>query len=143
MSEKRRVVMNLLQQDVYVRDFVSPFDEKRDYLQDDYVSMDLTVRSAPDAASVDVFSKQPYPITPEYVNSYADGTNYRLDVSQAVSRPAPGVNLGDVAAMQDLMKLSPDQLRGVVERLVSLIRVSPGASSVVVGDENKDGGDNG
>lgn len=106
--EKFQVPMNLIEQKVFAH-YVSPAspEEHKDYLQKEYVSQDEVVVS--DGIKIKN-TVQEYPITPESVNSYADGTNYRNDLSAAVSRGASGRNLGDVAAIQDLLTKNPQQV---------------------------------
>lgn len=136
MSNCKKLRMNLLQQDVYVRDVVQPFDEKKDHLIGTYISQDEVVRKNGVFVERTV---QPYPITPDSVQSFADGTNYRLDVSRAVSSPAPGTNLGDVAAMQELLRLSPDELRARMDVLREIIASSKKPVEQTVMEESSNG----
>lgn len=135
---KTRVPMNLIQQNVYVRD-VSPFyDEKKDFLIDSYVSQDEVVKS--DGLKVER-TVQDYPITPDSVNSYADGTNYRNDISAAVARSAPGRNIGDVAALQELLTKSPSEVSAFFASALEKINASKVASDVEkVNNEVSDNG---
>lgn len=103
----RKLKTNLLEQEIRVRDVLPARDEKNDYHVDAFVSLDV-IPDNETRSMVERVTVNPYPITGEYVNSFADSTNYRLDVAQAVSRPA-GHNLGDVSAMQELLSLSKEE----------------------------------
>lgn len=97
MSEKcKRVVSRLLSQDCYVRYKEPVLDARRDYSQTDYVTQDEVVEV--DGIKV-VRRVEPYPITPEYVNSFASACDYKSDPlnNLGVSR----LGLGDITALQD------------------------------------------
>lgn len=130
---KDRVKMNLIQQDVFVRAVAPVVVNKDDYLIGSYESLDEVVD---DFGIRLVHTRQEYPITPDSVNSYADGTNYRLDSSAAVSRPAPGRNLGDVATLQELFEKSPQDIAAFFASALEKINAS---KNVVKSDDN--GGD--
>lgn len=115
---KERVKMNLIEQNVFVRVETPKLDLKDDCLIESYVSQDEVVENNSVVVKRTV---QDYPITPDSVNSYADGTNYRLDVNSAVSRSAPGKNIGDVAALQDFLSKSPEEISSIFSELKSKI----------------------
>lgn len=46
-----------------------------------------------------------YPITPEYVASFADSADYRKDPLNAISNSFPRHNLGDVSSIQHILSL--------------------------------------
>lgn len=106
--EKKRVPMNLLQQNVFVLKTVSGSSENKSYLQETYVSQDEILES--DGISIRR-TVQEYPHTPESVNSYLGSVDYKNDIAAAVSSPAPGRNIGDVAALQELFTRSPEEIR--------------------------------
>ncbi len=64
-----------------------------------------------------------YPITKEYVNSFADSADYRVDPLSKV-RPNGGKNLGDIVDLQNMTAMDMqaartayDNLKAVFERL--------------------------
>lgn len=119
MSQCAQVPMHVIKQNVYARVQVPMFDEKKDFLQDTYVSQDEVI--VPGGVEVRR-TVQPYEITPETVNSFSDGTNYRNDLAAAVSRPAPGQNIGDVSALTELLTKSPEEIRSILSRFSDMIK---------------------
>lgn len=103
MSESRcrKVRMNLIQQNVYVRDVV-PHAPKSSSVPDSYVSCD---RVQEGTGFYDKFTVQPYPYTKEYVKSFAASADYRNSIEDAVRSTPPGRNLGDLTEQQDLAEL--------------------------------------
>lgn len=136
---KRKVKMNLIDQVVYICPFLSPYDEKNDYLISSYSSQDEVLT---DSGIEIKRSVQDYPITPESVNSYADGTNYRNDINAAVSRSAPGGNLGDVASIQALLSSCPEDVLSMLKSFSEKIS-SNSVKSDVKSDDFVEGGNNG
>lgn len=112
-----KVRMNLIQQDVYVRDACLGKDLKNDYHIDSYVTQDEVIENGNVVTKTRI---EPYPITAESVNSFADGTNYRLDLERAASMKPTSPNLGDVSAMKQLLSMSPDELNALRSRLATL-----------------------
>lgn len=98
MKKCTKVVSNLLQQNVYVRDVLPIFDEKKDYRQDTYPELETV--DLPNGYFEKVVEK-PYPHTPESVASYADSCDYRLNLDAAMAAP-PKANLGDVRIYQGM-----------------------------------------
>lgn len=123
MAENRKLRSNLLEQDVYVRDTRPTYVDHNNYLVDEYLTMDV-VPDSEQRSMKERYSVEKYPVTPESVNSYADGTNYRLDVAQAVSNPAPGKNFGDVAAMRDILSLPREELLSRLDSIRQLVESS-------------------
>lgn len=103
----RRVRSSLLQQNVFIRDAVPVKVDKRDFLIRSYVTQDEFLEGS---SVVTKTREEPYPITPESVNSFSDGTNYRMDIQRAVSSSPLGRNLCDVASMQNLLSMSNEEL---------------------------------
>lgn len=44
-----------------------------------------------------------YPITADYVNSFADAANYKKDISSALNAPKK-TNLGDISSVQEILQ---------------------------------------
>lgn len=127
---KSKVPMNLIQQDVFVKVACVGNVDKNDYLVDSYVSQDELVK---DNGTEIVDSVHDYPHTPEALNSYADGTNYKNDLVGAISRGPRGKNLGDVSALQEVLCKSPDEIatffRDAAEKIAAAAK--PVSSEVV------------
>lgn len=112
-NKTRRLECNLIKQNVYVRDFVAPYD----------VPVEL-VSQYPELKREDTqfgFEEKvvvsDYPITPETVNSYAETADYRNNLQEALNSPSRGKGLGDIRDLQDLQNLDTSVIR---ERLASL-----------------------
>lgn len=100
----RPLKSQLLQQNVYLRDTVPAVDLKRgnkiteyyDVFEEDVIDKDgFPVHR-------EVMKKVPYPHTPESVQSFESSTDYKIDPSNA--RRSGGVNLGDISAVQSLLR---------------------------------------
>lgn len=144
MSEKavkQKVRFNLIAQDVYILPACGACEDKKDYLDKEYISQDEVT----EGNSVVVKSTiQEYPITPESVNSFADGTNYRLDPAGAIARGGPaGRNIGDVAALQELLSKSPEEASKLLAKWSEMIAAAkapaPAAAPVPVDGGATDG----
>lgn len=97
MIERKKVHSNLIQQDCYVNYVVAPYDEKKDYHVDKYVALDFVQEAS---GLREIFHEEPYPITPEYVKSFVDSCDYKLNPFEP--RPPVGKNFGDVREIQSL-----------------------------------------
>lgn len=111
----KKVVSNLLQQDVYVRDLryskpLSPHSSSRSYLAE--------VIEFKDNSEVHSLKEVDYPITPEYVNSFADSVDYRIDPLNCPQQPR-GKNLGDITGTQELLGLDSSVLQSKITELRS------------------------
>lgn len=100
----RSLKSQLLQQNVFLRDTVPAHDLKKGNECKDYYDVfeeDVIDR---DGFPVhrEVLKKVPYPHTPESVQSFESSTDYKIDPSNA--RRVGGVNLGDISAVQSLLR---------------------------------------
>lgn len=112
-----RLQSNLLQQNCFVRDVVRlDTDCSLCDQPSTYVSLDEVVSS--DGVKL-VETSNPYPITPDYVNSFAEGSEYRLDPLNALNNSVKRRNLGDVRGIQDISNMDNDQLVSLFEQLKS------------------------
>lgn len=118
LGETKRIQTNLLEQNCYVRDFVSPFDEKNDYQNKTFVSLDEKIV---DDGVKEVYTQNDYPITPESVNSYSDSVDYKVDPLAAVNLPAAGKNIGDVSMYQKILEMNPIERRAFLDSLNAAI----------------------
>lgn len=64
-----------------------------------------------------------YPITPDYVKSFLEGSDYHYDVSGAIANSIPRVNLGDITAMQDVVGMDTYQAASVVKTASEAVSV--------------------
>lgn len=101
-SKSKPVVTNLLRQNCYVRDAVRCDDLKTVCSESSYESLDEVVSS--DGLKIR-YSSVPYHITPEYVNSFADSSDYRKDPANAIATAPKRVNLGDITPFNDVASM--------------------------------------
>lgn len=106
MSKTKQVFSNVLKQNVYVRDCVDAFDLRFGNPCCKYYSLDDVVEKD---GIKQVVTEQDYPVTPESVNSYRDGCDYRLDPLGAIARGEKRQNLGDVRQMQEVMRMDAEE----------------------------------
>ena len=103
-NERRPLKSQLLHQNVFLRDTVPAYDLKRgnglkeyyDVFEEDVIDKDGS------PVHREVMKKVPYPHTPESVQSFESSTDYKTDSSNA--RRSSGVNLGDISAVQSLLR---------------------------------------
>lgn len=62
-----------------------------------------------------------YPITPEYVKSFADSCNYKNDPLANLNLPSSRPPLGDITGLQNILQKDNSQILADVERLRALI----------------------
>lgn len=62
-------------------------------------------------------SSNPYQITPQYVNSFVESSDYRRDPISAVNNGVKKKNLGDITQFQDLSSLDTAQLGSLIGQL--------------------------
>lgn len=131
-SRCRRVNSHLLQQNCFIRDCVSscssePLEKCSSYLSIDEVSTPKGVELRE--------TVNPYPITPQYVNSFADSSDYRRDPVSAINNASKRINLGDITQIQDVASMDSSQARSLYEQLSK--RFAAAASDKSKVDENK------
>lgn len=96
-----KVHSNLLKQDCYLRYYVP--DEVDVVHSTPKKFVNLTEVPDEDGLKV-VATEENYPITPEYVSSFAASTDYRLDPQSNINRAGVRSNLGDVRTYQEASK---------------------------------------
>lgn len=102
MNNSKRIQSNLLQQNCFVRD-VSLSRDLRSVTSDiDFLSQD-EVTTSHGVSLVDKVKK--YPITPQYVNSFVDSSDYRRDPVSAISNGVKKSNLGDLTEIQSVLSM--------------------------------------
>lgn len=137
-TERRPLKSQLLQQNVYLRDTVPAYDLKRgnepkeyyDVFEEDVIDKDgFPVHR-------EVMKKVPYPHTPESVQSFESSTDYKIDPSNA--RRSGGVNLGDISAVQSLLRSdSAAQNPDYQELLKKIVAYSESRKKVEEKDSNE------
>lgn len=96
---QKKLSSNLLKQNCYIRDCVEEKVVTTDYSDKTYTSVDEVVTSN----GVKLVENQvPYHITPQYVNSFVDSSDYRRDPVNAVINAPRRQNLGDITGIQDI-----------------------------------------
>lgn len=63
-----------------------------------------------------------YPITPDYVKSFANSTDYRNDIESALNSPAPGANLGDMTDLQAIACMDMSAVKELQEKLSARVK---------------------
>lgn len=58
-----------------------------------------------------------YPITPEYVDSFAESADYKSDVAGAIAKGSSRPNLGDISSMQKVLSMDTEQARALYTQL--------------------------
>lgn len=111
-----RVQSNLIQQNCFVRDCSQKTDLQSVVTDKKFYSLDE--KPSDNGFSYEL-NEYPYPITPQYVNSFIDSSDYRKDPANAISNGSKHVNLGDIRSIQDLSKLDTSVQRSLYESLKS------------------------
>lgn len=96
---QKKLSSNLLKQNCYIRSTVDECDKCTDYSEKSFVTIDEVVTS--NGVHI-VENSIPYPITPQYVNSFVDSSDYRRDPVNAVLNAPRRQNLGDITGIQDI-----------------------------------------
>ena len=96
---QRKIPTNVLKQNCFIRDCVEEAESVTDYSDKTYTSVDEVVTSN----GIKLVENQvPYHITPQYVNSFVDSSDYRRDPVNAVVNAPRRQNLGDISGIQDI-----------------------------------------
>lgn len=109
-----RVQSNLLQQNCFVRDVTNKAGLVNNSCPDSYLSLDEVVTSK----GVEIKeSVNDYPITPQYVSSFLDSSDYRKDPFSAISNGVNKQNLGDISDVQKVVSMDTEQARALYNQL--------------------------
>lgn len=114
MSANKRIRSNLLQQNCFVRDISAAVDLAAPFEDSTFVSLDEKVTESGLEFS---YNEYPYHITPQYVNSFAEGADYHRDPLSAISSSAPRVNLNDIRNLQDVSSMDTEQSLALFKQL--------------------------
>lgn len=123
MKGCKKVYSNLLAQNVYVRDCCLNLDKPLDVPEPTYISLDEVITDK----GVEIVEKvEEYPITPEYVDSFVAGSDYRNNLAEAVvqsaNRAGSQTNLGDIRSVQDVLAKNPDVVNALYSQLLAKFR---------------------
>lgn len=109
-----RVRSNLLQQNCFVRDSRLGKDLCCSSSPDSFLSIDEIVTSKGVELKESVNS---YPITPQYVDSFVESSDYRKDPFSAISSGVERQNLGDITDVQKVISMDSEQARALYAKL--------------------------
>lgn len=140
MSKNVPIKSNLLQQNCFLRDCSPALDiSGKNSLSDgvSYESVDLVTES--DGIRVRK-TLVPYPITPDYVDSFVDSSDYRKDPAAAVLNSVKKPNLGDITSFQDVSSMDTASAQALYKQLQARFSSVSVAAPVASSDYN--GGDN-
>lgn len=115
-----RVQSNLLQQNCFVRDVTKKDDVKGDSI-DSFLSLNEVVTDKGVELKTTV---EPYHITPQYVSSFADSSDYRKDPISAINNGVKRTNLGDITDIQRVSAMDASSARALYEQLKARFSVS-------------------
>lgn len=112
---KRPVPTSLLQQNCYLLDAtVSSSVSASTAAKKTYTSLDEVT----DVTGVKlVQTENDYPITPEYVDSFSESSDYRNDVVGAISSAPKRRNLGDITEFQNVASMDMESARALYKQL--------------------------
>lgn len=119
MIEKcKRVQSNLLKQNCFLHDVCLPTDVRTVYKQEEYAVLES---KTVDNGVKEEISFRPYPITSEYVSSFASSCDVSRDIGCLSSNMKEGrTNLGDIRETQKFSKMDLSQIRALIEHLQSV-----------------------
>lgn len=130
-----RIQSNLLQQNCFVRDVTRVGGLVTSSSPDTFLSLDEVVTSK--GISL-VESENPYPITPQYVKSFASSADYRKDPFAAIASSSPRTNLGDISSIQEVSSMDMEQARSLYSQLQSVFLSNPDSKPDSKPDSNSD-----
>lgn len=106
------IATNLIRQNCFVRESVRSdcsVTQPSSFLSCDEVVEDDGVKVK--------FTEHDYPITPEYVDSFVDSSDYRNDPIGSIAAGQNRRNLGDVSQMQSVGQMDMSQARELYNKL--------------------------
>ncbi|UPW41620.1 hypothetical protein [Peromfec virus RodF8_38] len=131
-----RVQSNLIQQNCYIRDCSPAVSVQSPRSGSTFTTLD----EVSDEKGIHFEESQvPYPITPQYVNSFVDSSDYRKDPAQAISNGSNRHNLGDVSAIQHIMSMSDGDVRALYEQLKTRFSKLPAKTKTGDSEVNNNG----
>lgn len=70
-----------------------------------------------------------YPITPEYVKSFAQSADYHNDPAAAMAMPPRGKNLGDITGLQEVLSKDMESARALYGQLKQVFETAQTAQT--------------
>lgn len=120
-----RVQSNLLQQNCFVRDVTTKSALSLSSSFDSFVSLDEVITSK----GVELKkTENPYPITPQYVQSFVASSDYRNDPLGSSLRPSSS-NLGDITDVQKILSMDSSSVSSLYNDLKSKFESKPDSKS--------------
>ena len=105
--------------------------------QDKYYELVEVIQ--PDGSRKEKLVKQDYPITAEYVKSFEQSADYKLDVDGAIAAGHSGKNLGDVTALQELYAMDSAAVEEYAKRLNQAAEVLKAAKAKAAEPKKEEG----
>lgn len=107
IGELKKTPLNLIQQEFYSR-----FPQVRTgVVIQPHASTYYELRKIQtDNGIIEKLVEVDYPITQDYVNSFAQSADYHSDINAASALPPPGANLNDLCGIQELLKMDTAEL---------------------------------
>lgn len=125
-----RVNSNLLQQNCFVRDVTRKSEVTCDSSStSSFFSLDEKLTKN---GTEFFLTEYPYPITPQYVNSFVDSSDYRRDPISAINNGVNRRNLGDITGVQSLSSMDMTQARSLYEQLSKVFNTSNTTSDITL-----------
>lgn len=138
MATCKKVRLNLIQADVYARhpEMLKSFEHTPAPAK--YYELEKKVMPYGEIESV---VEKDYPITQDYVASYASGVDYKRDLETAMAAPKKGVGLADVTSIQELMAMDTAAVRAMLDKVDTLKKAQSTVSSAPAKEELKKEGE--
>lgn len=135
-TKNKPLVTNTLAQNVFVRDTRPAFDRKSKEAHRVYFELQET--ETDDGISLKLEAVD-YPITPDYVQSFVDSTNYKRDPAGAVASAPRRQNLGDITEMQRAKEMDSAAIREVYKKICDLALKQAAAKAEPKAEPKKEG----
>lgn len=133
---QKKIVTNLLQQNCYIRESVPNVNNFTDYGDKVYNSLVEKPTKNGFEVKIEAF---PYPITPQYVNSFVDSADYRRDPANAIANAPKRTNLGDVTELQSVVNMDFTTARKLYNDLKSKFENVSASTSKSTMEDNLNG----
>lgn len=134
-KDNKSIPVNLIQQNCFIRDVTRLSPNSYSSSPDTYLSLDEVATPTGIELRANV---NDYPITPAYVRSFADSSDYRNDLASALSAKSSRPNLGDVSDIQKIASMDASQARALYNQLVSAFGSSLNNDVKSVNDASKE-----
>lgn len=113
---KEKVRVNLLIADIYACEPIRCSQASKVY-------QELVEVVQPDGSVIEKLVERPYDITPEYVKSFEQSADYRLDPNGAVANAPKRNNLGDITAIQNISNMDSSALAELGQKMLAASKI--------------------